>query len=204
MSKDKTNEAGISRRGFLGKAMAGAVTAAGFSCVGLKAAVAENRAAAAGGRAAAAGGSPAVSQARALGKPPLNVATLNSTLQNRAQLGLIGADPKRFLKEHFSLTPTQLKEVEGLRSDELAAIRQALDAARRDNLSVSADCIGPGFIDSKQAQVVVQTSRIRAVKPGATAGNMAPGVGANNATAMGGAAGRTGGTLKITLSGFAQ
>lgn len=166
MSKDKSSSTEISRREFIGKAAASAVVAGGFYCVGLKAAVAEVR---------AQGAAPARAGVA------LNLATLNSTLQNRGLVGQLGANPKQFLTQHFSLTPIQQKQVDGLSADEIAVIQKAVTTSQRENLNIKADCGKKGH--ASNVELVAQSARLSAVKT---------------------APANAGGTLNVSLTGFAQ
>ena len=140
--ENKTNR-GLNRRELLGTGLTGALLLAGYSCLGLK---------------------DAVAAARKTGKPLFSADALNALFPNQPNaeykqlLAEAQANPVAFVRSHFTLTEDfdkKLKDLDdGKDKQDQFTLQQALDTAQRENLRIVAVCI-----DRKAA--ALQTGEVR-------------------------------------------
>jgi hypothetical protein len=185
-NENKTN-CGLNRREVLGTGLTGALLLAGYSCLGLKQAVAA---------------------ARKSGKPLFSANALNALFPNqpnaeyRQLLAEAQANPVAFVRRHFTLTDAMDDVVNDLEreandkqgnyrinpgtndyQDNYRILTQAIDTAQRENLRIVAGCITgraaalqPGEVRvGESSRFFVSKSLDRAiVVPGRTSANQRP------------------------------
>jgi hypothetical protein len=105
----------------------------------------------------------AVLNAAGTGLPLLTDATLTAMFaQNGGLLSEFAANPIAFMLGHFSLTPAQTAAVKATTPAEIAAIRQGVQAASQDDMSVRVSCIT--YQLTPQQTTVAQAGRFQYVK----------------------------------------
>jgi hypothetical protein len=178
----------LSRRELLGKALTGAAVVAGYSCFGLK---------------------DAVAQFRKAGKPVFSVAALNELFgdtpnaQYKQLLAEAARDPQGFVRSHFTLTAAQEKDLNGLTPQDLGKIREAAGTAQRENLRFRSDCGVAVRLPQNEHFSFVKESAIGPASPQSrpSAQQQRP----QSRAAASAAAGNTfAGTLTLNMSGFAR
>jgi len=98
-----------------------------------------------------------VAQSRLTGAPPFETKTVNDMFRSaskethNALLGELAADPVSFLKNRFTLSPQQLKNVESLSPRELGLVKKSADFAKMMGSLFGSDC-GAGDVSSGAKQ----------------------------------------------------
>lgn len=189
MGEEKKSENKLNRRELLGTAITGAAVLAGYSCLGLK---------------------DAVAQYRKTGRPVFSVAALNELFggtpnaQYKQLLTEAERDPKGFVRSHFTLTAAQEKDLNELTPQDLAKIREAAGTAQRENLRFRSDCgVGVRLPQNEHFSFVKETFGAASPQSRPSQQQQRPGP-QSRATAPAAAGNSFAGTLTLNMSGFAR
>jgi len=125
MSDKKKSEHKMNRRELLGRGLMGAAALAGYSCFGLKAAMAA---------------------AKKNGKPLFSPEALNDLFPAKLNadykklLTEAHSDPQAFVRNHFTLTPDQEKSLAALTPADISSLQLGIATALREDLRIQSDC----------------------------------------------------------------
>jgi hypothetical protein len=200
MGDGKTSENKMNRRELLGTALTGAAVLVGYSCFGLK---------------------DAMAAAKKSGKPLFSPEALNALFPAQPNadykrlLTEAQSDPQAFVRNHFTLTSDQEKSLAALTPADVSSLKLGIGTALREELRIQSDCgasakLGPGaqmvaqgssFQISKapNQEVVIHTGTTSRKRVTTSVGSAAEkGVGVEGASTAGGVVGFQG-TLNLNM-----
>lgn len=148
MGDEKTSDHKMTRRGLLGRALTGAVVLTGYSCLGLK---------------------DALAVAKKSGKPVFSPEALDALFpakpndEYKKLLTEAQSGPQSFVRNHFTLTPDQEKWFAALTPADISSLKVGIGVALREDLRMQSECRAIEKLGPKE-QLVAQGSSFRMSK----------------------------------------